>query len=325
MIGPAIEIVHGRHNPGIDPSLHIWGWEVAVYLFLGGLAAGLFVLPALIEIGRGERNRSRALRLAPLIALALVTAGLAALFLDLEQKSRFYRFFLAFEPASPMSWGSWILLLAYPIGLLLGLGGLTDDERRPVLRSAAAPRPLRPVFERAFRFFDRRRGALLRTAIVIGAALGVYTGLLLGALGARPLWNTALLGPLFLLSGLSTGAAFLLLFRPGGEESDRLVRWDMTLIVAEMLFLFLVVLDLASGGEAARAAADQIVGGAWTGPFWSIVVVAGLATPAALEFAEIRNRWKSTALAPLLVLAGGFALRWIFLAAGQAGAIGAIR
>ena len=324
MIGPAIEIVHGRHNPGIDPSLHLWGWEVAVYLFLGGLAAGLFVLPALLEIGRGERNRSRALRLAPLISLAILTAGLAALFLDLEQKTRFYRFFLAFKPASPMSWGSWILLLAYPIGLLLGLGGLTDDERRRVLRSAAS-RPLRGILEGATRFSDRRRSAILKAAIVTGGALGVYTGLLLGALGARPLWNTALLGPLFLLSGLSTGAAFLLLFRPGGEETERLVRWDMALIVGEMLFIFLVVLDLASGGETARAAADQLLGGVWTGPFWSIVVVAGLATPAALEFAEIRNRWKSTALAPLLVLAGGFALRWILLAAGQAGANGVIR
>ena len=40
------------------------------------------------------------------------------------------------------------------------------------------------------------------------SALGIYTGVLLSALGARPFWNSALLGPLFLVSGLSSAAAF---------------------------------------------------------------------------------------------------------------------
>ena len=45
--------------------------------------------------------------------------------------------------------------------------------------------------------------------MLVGIALGIYTGILLGTLGARPLWNSALLGPLFLFSGLSTAAAVL--------------------------------------------------------------------------------------------------------------------
>ena len=32
-----IELTTTRHNPLIDPSLHVWGWEIPVYLFLGGL------------------------------------------------------------------------------------------------------------------------------------------------------------------------------------------------------------------------------------------------------------------------------------------------
>jgi hypothetical protein len=31
------ELTITRDNPMIDPSLHIWGGEVAIYLFLGGL------------------------------------------------------------------------------------------------------------------------------------------------------------------------------------------------------------------------------------------------------------------------------------------------
>ena len=52
-----------------------------------------------------------------------------ALFLDLEFKKHVYRFYLAFLPSSPMSWGSWILILVYPAALLLGLGSL---DRGPV-------------------------------------------------------------------------------------------------------------------------------------------------------------------------------------------------
>ena len=39
-----IEIATTRRNPGIDPYLHVWGWEIPVYLFLGGLVAGLLIL-----------------------------------------------------------------------------------------------------------------------------------------------------------------------------------------------------------------------------------------------------------------------------------------
>ena len=45
--------------------------------------------------------------------------------------------------------------------------------------------------------------------IVLGVALGIYTGILLNTMVARPLWNSAILGPLFLFSGLSAGAAMV--------------------------------------------------------------------------------------------------------------------
>ena len=37
----------------------------------------------------------------------------------------------------------------------------------------------------------------------------IYTGILLNTMVARPLWNSAILGPLFLVSGLSAGAAVM--------------------------------------------------------------------------------------------------------------------
>ena len=48
--------------------------------------------------------------------------------------------------------------------------------------------------------------------------LGVYTAILLSAFSARPFWNTGVLAPLFLVSGLSTAAALVALLaeRPAG-------------------------------------------------------------------------------------------------------------
>ena len=42
------ELTTTRANPMIDPLMHVWGWEIPVYLFLGGLAAGGMVLSALL-------------------------------------------------------------------------------------------------------------------------------------------------------------------------------------------------------------------------------------------------------------------------------------
>ena len=47
-----------------DP--HIWGWEIPVYLFLGGLSAGLMIIAALVP-----KKESMAVRLLPFAAAAV--------------------------------------------------------------------------------------------------------------------------------------------------------------------------------------------------------------------------------------------------------------
>jgi len=94
-----------RHNPMIDPAMHVWGWEIPLYLFLGGLVAGLMAVAAwMLLSGRHRHPASLFPWLAPL-ALALLSAGMGALFLDLEHKLYFWRLYTTFEPTSPMSWG----------------------------------------------------------------------------------------------------------------------------------------------------------------------------------------------------------------------------
>jgi formate-dependent nitrite reductase membrane component NrfD len=250
----------------------------------------------------------------PLVGLVMISLGMVALFLDLEYKLHVYRFYLSLEPASPMSWGSWILILVYPAGLLLWLSLLGTDGRRRLLPARVA--------EGAERFFRNRKSAVLWSNVVAGVALGTYTGLLLGTLSARPLWNTTVLGPLFLASGLSTAAAFMLLFRPAGSTQDKLVKWDMALIVAEMVFIGLFILTLMTGGRVSQLAARDLLGGPWTGVFWSLVFFLGLAVPLTMEFMERRRHLRPTIMTSILILVGGLSLRWILLAAGQASSYG---
>lgn len=305
-----IESVTTRHNHHIDPSLHIWGWEIPVYLFLGGLAAGLLVLPALMAMSRGENRMSGAVQAMPFAALALISLGMVALFLDLEYKAHVWRFYFALEPSSPMSWGSWILLVVYPAGALQGLALVSAGNQNRLPRSGWMRALLRRV--------DEHRRAILWAAVVAGVALGTYTGLLLGTLGARPAWNSTLLGPLFLVSGLSTAAAFIMLARPSHEEHRRLARWDMGLIVLELVVIALFLLTLSTGGAVSRDAAAAFLGGRWTAAFWSLVVLVGLVVPLILEIIEHKRHIRPAMIAPVLILIGGLALRWILVLAGQA-------
>ena len=160
----------------------------------------------------------------------------------------------------------------------------------------------------------------LQTAnLILGIGLGVYTGILLGTLGARAAWNSALLGPLFLVSGMSTGAALMMLFPLDHEEHTWLQRWDMGAIVLEGVLLFLFVVTLfTGGGQAGKEAAGMLLGGPYTAPFWALVVIAGLAVPLVMELAESVRKLSPTRMAPVFILIGGLGLRWIIVLAGQA-------
>ncbi len=310
-----LETVTTRANPGVDPVLHAWSWEIVLYLFLGGIVAGIFVLVASLELASGEKSRSRALRPMPLVALGLLSVGMLALWLDLAHRLWAWRFYATFRPTSPMSWGAWILVLIYPVGLLFFLGSL-DAEGRAALASRTPVR-LRPLLSALSKWSDRFRRPILLVSVGMGVGLGLYTGLLLGTMPSRLAWNSAVLGPLFLASGISTGAALLLLLTLEERERKLLVRWDAAAIGAEVVLIGLLFVGFATSGEPGRFAAGLFLGGPWTAPFWSLVFVMGLLVPLVMEGLEARRHLPFVALVPVLILGGGLALRWILLAAGQ--------
>ncbi|RLB63438.1 MAG: hypothetical protein DRI90_06840 [Deltaproteobacteria bacterium] len=313
-----VEICPTAYHKMVEHAHEVWGWEIVVYLFLGGLVAGLLVLTAALELRAGERSKSRGLMWMPFIALALISLGMGALFLDLHYKIHVFRFYLAFQPSSPMSWGAWILLVIYPAAFLLGMGSLSGDWRERINGWVEKKsKRLKGLLDWSFEWADEHRRTLLWTNLVVGAGLGVYTGLLLGTMVARIHWNSAVLGPLFLSSGLSTGAAFMLLFKLDKDEQRALVRWDMLAIAAELFFIALMLISFVGGNHAAQVAGEGLLGGKWTAPFWTLVVMLGLVVPLLLETVEIKRRLPLTVVTPVLILIGGVSLRAILLASGQ--------
>jgi protein NrfD len=303
-----IELLTTRHNPLIDPTMHVWGWEIPVYLFLGGWVAGSMVLSGWLQLRGGEQGRSSVGRVLPWISLVLISLGMGALFLDLEHRLYVWRLYLTLQPASPMSWGGWILLLVYPV---LALGALTSLPEGLLRRwPAAAALARRTRHPQSARWLGTSN-------IAIGVALGIYTGILLSSLGARPLWASAALGPLFLVSGLSTGAAFAHMIARDETEQATLLRADSLFLLVELALIALFLIGHLTAGEVYANAARLLLGGPYTAVFWVLVVGLGILLPLVIQSLMVSHRMAHTLVAPLLVMSGGLALRFVVVSAGQ--------
>lgn len=303
-----LELVTTRHNPMVDPSLHVWGWEIPVYLFLGGWVAGCMVLAGYFLWKGHDWRRPSVVRLLPWVGLVLISLGMLALFLDLEHRLYVWRMYLTLQPTSPMSWGGWILLLVYPVLALCGIAGL--------------PQALLDCWPGLARFAARLRSpgvarSLGLASLLVGIALGIYTGILLSSLGARPLWASAALGPLFLVSGLSTGAAFAHLVARDPGEHAALLSADIVFLSVELALIGLYLVGLLASSESHAGAAALLLGGPYTAVFWVLVVGVGIALPLALQSLMAARRMAHTIVAPLLVMLGGLALRFVIVDAGQ--------
>lgn len=336
------EFTISRHNPLIDPALHVWEWQIPIYLFLGGIVAGLMIIAGvrLIMVQPKQREAMVCCTIGPLIGLAFLSLGMLVLFLDLAHRLYVWRLYTTFQITSPMSWGSWILLFVYPALAANALVHL--PEAIPVLAERF------PIFTTISDFVLARPRWIIGIGLanmLVGIALGIYTGILLGAMGARPLWNSALLGPLFLFSGLSTAGALLhgilILTKPDEERpafADFLISSlqdiiqarpldhkvapvlagaDTGFLTIELALLSLFLIGHVTSTGVHQQAAGLLLGGPFTAVFWIFVIGAGLVTPLILQTLELANRIRHTLAPSVLVIFGGIALRFILVYAGQ--------
>jgi formate-dependent nitrite reductase membrane component NrfD len=303
-------IVSGRMNPLVDPHLNIWHWQIPLYLFLGGLAAGILFFAALYFLSGKEKEYPAAVRLAPFLTPFLLVIGLIALFIDLRHKMFFWQLYTNIKLQSPMSWGAWTLMVITPVSFIW---------------CALHIRDLFPEWDWKFSwikdlelFFNRYKKTIAWIMLIYSVILGIYTGILLSAFNARPLWNTSILGPLFLTSGLSAGAATILILSKSAAERKLFARIDLILIGIELFLIIHMFMGFLASTQVQIDAAYLFLGGPYTMSFWIFVVIIGMILPAVLEIMELRKYHIPSFLPALLVLFGSIMLRFIFVYAGQA-------
>jgi rhodanese-related sulfurtransferase len=111
----------------------IWDWRIAVYLFLGGITAGIMCFSAWAVLANKEQQAPFTTWRLALWGPILLSLGMTTLFLDLEHKLYVFRFYTTFRLASPMSYGAWILIFVYPAAIALILATLRQGY--PLLAS----------------------------------------------------------------------------------------------------------------------------------------------------------------------------------------------
>lgn len=302
-------IVSGRMNQMVDPHLHVWHWQISLYLFLGGMAAGILAIAALYYIRGRENDYKTAVRITPFLTPFLLVLGLIALFIDLRHKMYFWQLYTNIRLQSPMSWGAWTLMVITPISFIWCALHIKD---------------IFPRWDWKFKwlyvvdeFFNRYKKALAWVMLIYAIILGIYTGILLSAFNARPLWNTSILGPLFLTSGLSAGAAATLMMSKDAKERKQFARIDLVVIGIELFLIIHMFMGFLASTQVQIEAAKLFLGGPYTMSFWIYVVIIGMLLPAVLEIMELGRYHIPVMIPAVMVLFGSLMLRFIIVYAGQ--------
>ncbi len=319
-----------------------WQWPIIVYLWAAGVAGGAYFATFLAhKFSGGHYHEAR--RAAAGLGIPAVILGVVMLLIDLGHPVRAWHLFVRFRPFSPMSLGSWLLLLWSVLAVLLFLSWWGQS----LAKRGAAGGIARVI--RAFAALRGVEGLLDWLTFFLSILLIAYTGVLLSTTNV-PLWSSTFLLPaLFVSSAISTGIAAINLLGAVGMGAvdtslmSKLCKGSAIACVVEILALAGLLLWAAGTPATALAYAAEpgapcpaglevrletihqvniLVGGDLSFAFWVGVVLVGLVIPLGSEFTlilrgEERPSRELLVLLTLMVLAGGFILRAVIVFAGQ--------
>lgn len=300
----------------------VWGWQPALYLFLGGMGAGAFVAAMIVYFREGEKCRGTAV-VSVLAAVVCLVVGLLLLLSELITPLRGMMMWQSFSNfTSWMTFGAWIVFAAVVVFVLVAV---CMGKRSSALVS------------KVWKGFEGLAPKLARILGVVGVALGLcvaaYTGILLMSAPGVPLWNTPLLPCLFTVSALDTGVALVevvaFVFRKKedmGEGTAKILEIAVVaLVVLELAVLALLLTSMLGEADTAVAAAAAqsasiLVEGQLAPFFWGLVVAVGLVLPlvaAVLAFVLKSKKAGITSLVGAIgAMVGGCTLRFIIILAG---------
>jgi formate-dependent nitrite reductase membrane component NrfD len=282
----------------------IWDWRVVVDLFCGGVGVGASLL-AVILSGSRDSHRLRIGQTAAFVGPVMVVIGLLFLFTKLGNQLNVHQMMLNVAPTSVMWWG-------FLIQSALVLAGL--------------------IYAWQWRDIINHSGRQI-TGYCVGTLailVGLYHGVLLGALTSRPLWSNGSMLFLSMTAFLSTGIAGALFANQmrgvvGGDAQSSLRPIVMALALSLVLMLIAIInswVNLKFGSLASQQALA-----AASDAYSTLLVILGIGAGLLLPFVMLALMlWRGAGegfslpvvvLACLLVLVGGFATRYVVVLGGQ--------
>ena len=273
-------------------------WLIILYFFVGGISGGALLVASLLRLFGAPEDRAF-IRLGVYISFVGMVVSAVLLIVDLGVPLRFWHMLIQnntgapmFKWWSPMSVGAWGLLIFGFFSGMATLRALRDDRR---------------LTWSTLEFLDR---APVSTFGAIGGIFGGlflagYTGVLLSVTN-RPIWaDSSWIGLLFLLSGISTSVAALLLVAhwqrlivPSTEE--RLKRFDRVALILELIVLVVFMISL---GAVAKAFLNA----------WGVLLLLGVIGVGIVMPLRMGREAANVATVSILVLFGGFVLRVVVL------------
>jgi formate-dependent nitrite reductase membrane component NrfD len=279
-----------------------WDWLLYLEMFLAGAAGGAFVAAAILELS--GRGRSPAARTAHLIGFPLMAVATLLLIVDLGRPERFWhmavmneRFLPMLKPWSPMSLGTWLVILFTGFAFVSFVDALIA---RRVFRLGRW-RYDRTLHGGPFGLAWSLVGALL------GLAVGIYSGVLL-SVGNFPGWgDTWMLPGVYVSTAMITGVAAVVLVQAmlGEVDADTvsLAYANVWLIAWWLVTVVVFLLTLVGGGAAVFLTGIPLLA------ILAAIVLAGI-VPLVLHAARPLWSRNGLALSAALVLVGGFLLRY---------------
>lgn len=274
-----------------------WGYELALYFFLIGTVAMVFVAAAAPNVFGKVAAPFQSFQMTGMIiamALLLICAGL--LIIDLGQPARFLYPILYFHWTSPLSWGA-VFLPAFGVSIIVFAYGVKTGN-----------------------------GMITKWSGILGSLLALsmplYTGLDLMVHQARELWSNPTIPVLFVTLSITSGTAVIavatMVAGRLSPEVTRLIRIILYFSVGVTFWLFLgVVLTLVFGSEEQQQA-WSIINDQFGIRFWLLTFVVGTLVPLALlippKLAENRLLITAAAVAGAV---GAYTFREVLLYAGQ--------
>lgn len=293
-----------------------WGYVLAIYLFLGGLAGGSYIAGALADLFNKSEYKTFT-KAGALSSFISIIVGLVLLVFDLKRFDvapiGILQVYTRF-PESIMSVGTWIITGFTAVSLLTVLLWYFNGD--VMIRKAVEV-----------------------VGIVLGFGTAAYTGILLAYARGIPVWQSGFLPWLFVLSGLLTGIAINIIVIPVAgilmpqAFTDFKAMWDSKVRFAGLVEYtdkyaqILIVIETAVMllYFVTTPTTSILWMGSGVSMYFFAYLVLALAAPYAIAVYDLRLVQQGkhetasylTLVAIVFVLIGGYLLRYVVLIGGQ--------